>query len=323
MRLLLVRRIGLAATAIASALTDLDGFKSYNDKYGHGAGDDLLRRIGARLERAVDGTGEAYRMGGDEFAVVHRPDAAPAAIAVALTEHGEGFNVKASYGTAILPDDAPDIETALHLADARMYERKFGRRGLATQDSADVLLAVLQEQSTTLSAHGDAVAELAAATGRELGLAAGQVDTIARAAQLHDVGKLAVPAAIVNKPGPLDADEWDFMRRHTLIGERILRAASSLSAVAQIVRSTHERWDGLGYPDGRAGEDIPLGARIVFACDAFDAMTERRPYREPVSPAAALAELEACAGTQFDPDVVCAVATVLQRQAEPALAHLV
>jgi diguanylate cyclase (GGDEF)-like protein len=297
---------------VAVTILDLDGFKMYNDRFGHGAGDDLLRRIGVLLSDAVAGRGVAYRMGGDEFAVVLDPETSPAAVAASITEVGEGFRIVASYGTAILPDDAPNVEAALHVADARMYQRKFGRRDLATQASADLLLAVLQEHSDSLAEHGDTVAELAAATARELSLTDAEVETIALAAQLHDVGKLAMPAGIVNKPGPLNAAEWSFMRRHTLIGERILRAAASLASVATVVRSSHERWDGGGYPDQLAGPDIPLASRIVIVCDAFAAMTEPRPYRESLTEAAAIVEIHHCAGTQFDPDVVQAFAAAVQ-----------
>src|SRR6185295_17327313 len=129
-------------------------------------------------------------------------------------------------------------------------------------------------------------------------------DDIAHAAELHDVGKIAIPDAILQKTGPLDEGEWAFMRRHTLIGERILMAAPALRSVAKLVRSSHERWDGGGYPDGLRSEQIPLGARVVAVCDAFDAMTTNRPYRHRVNQPAAMAELRACAGTQFDPQVV-------------------
>jgi HD-GYP domain-containing protein (c-di-GMP phosphodiesterase class II) len=131
------------------------------------------------------------------------------------------------------------------------------------------------------------------------------------AAELHDVGKVAIPDAILNKPGPLNEDEWAFMRRHTLIGERIVAAAPALCGVAKLVRASHERWDGGGYPDGIAGENIPLGARIVAVCDAYDAIVADRPYRGARSSAAALAELRRCAGTQFDPAVVEAFAAAL------------
>ena len=125
-----------------------------------------------------------------------------------------------------------------------------------------------------------------------------------RAAPLHDLGKIGIPDSILRKPGPLDDGDWAFVRQHTVIGERILGASPSLRAVGPLVRASHERWDGLGYPDGLAGEAIPLAARIVAACDAFDAMTGARPYRAELGVDAAVAELERCAGSQFDPVVV-------------------
>jgi HD-GYP domain-containing protein (c-di-GMP phosphodiesterase class II) len=130
---------------------------------------------------------------------------------------------------------------------------------------------------------------------------------MAHAAELHDVGKMAVPDEILNKPGPLDRVEMGFIRQHTIVGERILAAAPSLSPVARIVRASHERWDGSGYPDGLKGEAIPLAARIVAACDAYYAMTSDRPYQAAVPRVDALAELRRCAGTHFDPAVVEAV----------------
>jgi HD-GYP domain-containing protein (c-di-GMP phosphodiesterase class II) len=135
-------------------------------------------------------------------------------------------------------------------------------------------------------------------------LGAEQLDEIARAAELHDIGKLAIPDEILHKPSPLDADEWELMRQHTLIGERILAAAPAMRPVAAIVRASHEHFGGGGYPDGLAGEQIPLGARIVSVCDAFHAMTHERPYQRTLDADAALAELSRCAGSQFDPAVV-------------------
>ena len=139
---------------------------------------------------------------------------------------------------------------------------------------------------------------------RTLALPDEQVDRVRHAAELHDVGKVAIPDEILNQPRPLKEHEWDFIRRHTLIGERIIAAAPALVEVASLVRSTHERWDGAGYPDGLVGSEIPLGSRIVAVADSFDAMTSDRPYSRPRTPEAALQELRDCAGTQFDPVVI-------------------
>jgi diguanylate cyclase (GGDEF)-like protein len=288
---------------------DLDGFKSYNDSFGHHAGDVLLERLGRRLAAASAGTGRAYRLGGDEFCVLLRgansAHALPAAVA-ALREKGEAFNIGASYGTVELADEATTAEEALQIADRRMYDQKNGGRASAGTQSKAVLLRALSERYPDLDQHLDGVATTAIAVAEALGVTADGCEAIHHAAELHDIGKVAIPEAILTKPGPLDEAEWAFMRTHTIIGERILAAAPALAPVASLVRWSHERWDGGGYPDGLAGEAIPLGARIIAVCDSFDAMVTDRPYSAARDFEAAIAELERCAGTQFDPAVVTA-----------------
>ena len=297
------------------ALFDLDGFKQYNDAFGHAAGDALLQRLGADLATAVAGQGRAYRLGGDEFCVlfdhhVAGDDPILEATLAALAEPGGPFAVDASFGLVSLPADAETAADALRLADHRMYALKHGRR--ATKGEArEVLLAVLGEREPDLQRHMHDVAELARAVGTRLGLDAEDLDVVVRAAELHDIGKVAVPDSILHKPGPLDEADWSFIRQHTIIGERIVGAAEALRPVGRVVRASHERWDGGGYPDGLAAEAIPLGARIVFACDAWDAMTCDRGYRSALAPDEAAAELRAHAGTQFDADVVVAVLAVV------------
>jgi HD-GYP domain-containing protein (c-di-GMP phosphodiesterase class II) len=158
------------------------------------------------------------------------------------------------------------------------------------------------------------VAELAVRVGERLGLSDDHRQQVFHAAQLHDVGKIAIPDAIISKPSALDDTEWEFMRQHTVIGQRIIDAAPALDGVGQLVRSSHERWDGGGYPDGLAGEDIPLGARIVAVCDAYDAMVSERPYKSAMPVGDALAELRRCAGSQFDPAVVEVFALVVNER---------
>jgi diguanylate cyclase (GGDEF)-like protein len=297
------------------ALFDLDGFKQYNDAFGHAAGDALLRRLGADLQSAIAGHGHAYRLGGDEFCVLLDRHAAPddplihTAVA-SLSETAEPYAVDASYGLVTLPRDAVTAGDALRLADHRMYALKHGRR--ATQGQArEVLLAVLAEREPDLQRHMRDVAALARVVGRHLGLDAEDLDVVVRAAELHDIGKVAIPDAILHKSGPLGEEEWAFVRQHTVIGERIVNAAEALRPVGRVVRSSHERWDGGGYPDGLAGEDIPLGARIVLACDAWDAMTSDRSYRQAMDGGEAAAELRRHAGTQFDPRVIDALLAVV------------
>jgi diguanylate cyclase (GGDEF)-like protein len=250
---------------------DLDGFKEYNDAFGHHAGDALLQRQAPRLAAV----GRAYRLGGDEFCVLlagdrDEDDPQVQAAVAALSEHGDGFEIGASFGLVLLAGDAVE---ALRIADERMYARKRRRRAGQGGPARDVLLQVLAERN----AHNDAVAALAAAVGRRLGLDAEELDVLVRAAELHDVGKVAVPDGDTDSP---------VFRQHPVAGERILSVADSMRPVARLVRSACERWDGRGFPDALAGEQIPLGARIIAVCAA--APEERRHG----------------AGTRFDPALV-------------------
>jgi len=170
---------------------------------------------------------------------------------------------------------------------------------------------VLGELGNDLGQHVRRVAVLALKVGLQLGISRKAREDVVLAAHLHDIGKLVIPDCILDKTEPLDDEEWAAMREHTLLGERILAAAPGLRGVAALVRSSHERWDGGGYPDGLAAWSIPLGARIVMVCDAYDAMTSDRPYAVARSPEGALAELRADAGTQFDRGVVEALGAVV------------
>jgi diguanylate cyclase (GGDEF)-like protein len=298
-------------------LFDLDGFKAYNDTFGHLAGDQLLTRLGAKLADAVAGQGTAYRLGGDEFCALLKVDGQDlddliARAAAALTDTGKQFAVRASFGAVLMPHEADSPDHALQLADERMYAHKRGRAAGPRDQARDVLLRTMQAKQPELDDHASEVAELAVRVARQLGLTGEELDEIARAAELHDVGKVGIPDAILNKPGPLDPTEWEFMHQHTVLSERILNAAPALRPVARLVRSHHERWDGTGYPDQLAGEDIPLGARIIAVCDAYEAMTADRPYRKALSARAARDQLSVNAGTQFDPAVVAAFMVSLE-----------
>lgn len=298
-------------------LFDLDGFKAYNDAFGHPAGDALLHRLAAKLGVAAEPFGTAYRMGGDEFCVIADGDGAERSTVVstslrALRDESEGFRITSAYGAALLPAEASDLSEALRIADTRLYGNKDSRRASAGRQTREVLLSVLHERDERATGHLSAVARLAGAVGARLGLDDAELKDLALAAELHDVGKLAIPDSILNKPGPLTEDEWVFVHRHTQIGERILGSAPALARIGALVRSTHERLDGLGYPDGLIGDEIPLLARIISACDALYAMTEDRPYRAAIPVAQALSELQRCSGSQFDPLVVDALVAALR-----------
>jgi diguanylate cyclase (GGDEF)-like protein len=307
-----------AETAAPSLLLlfDLDGFKAYNDTFGHLAGDELLTRLGQRLSRAVRGFGRAYRLGGDEFCA-HLdlagadPDRLISTVAAALTETGPEFTITASLGVVLLPQEADDTARALTLADERMYANKRGRSTGAGCQASEVLLRTMRAKQPELDQHAGNVAELATRVGRRLGVTGEALDEVYRAAQLHDIGKVGIPDAILNKDGDLSDGEWEFIRNHTVLGERILHGAPALRPIARLVRASHERWDGTGYPDRLRGDEIPLGARIVSVCDAYEAMTTDRSYRPAVSPELACQELRHCAGGQFDPSVVDAFLAVI------------
>ena len=297
-----------AERPLVLVLFDLDGFKQYNDTFGHPAGDTLLVRLGGNLAAFLDGRGQAFRMGGDEFCALFETSGEPiepmvqGAVA-ALSEQGDGFSIGCSHGSITLPLEATEAVEALRIADQRMYANKHAGRTSAGRQSKDVLLRALAERHPELGTHAETVA-LAADTAESLGMPPDEIEHVRHASELHDVGKVAIPDAILGKPGPLTEEEWEFVRRHPVIGERIILAAPALTRVAALVRGSHERWDGTGYPDTLAGDRIPLGARIVAVADAFAAMTAGRPYRPRRTAEEALEELRRHAGTQFDPVVV-------------------
>jgi diguanylate cyclase (GGDEF)-like protein len=313
-------RNATSGAPVVLTLFDLNGFKNYNDMYGHPAGDALLLRLGHALDEAVRAYGgHAYRPGGDEFCVIARTaqqHALEQAAVAALSEYGEGFSVTAAFGSVVLPLATGDASEAMRKADEAMYAQKHSGRAGADRQSSDVLLRALTERHPDLGDHLDGVTELAAAVAERLDIHGDELTQIRHAAALHDIGKVAIPDAIISKPSALNEEEWAFMHRHTIIGERIIAAAPALRGAAALVRSSHEAWDGTGYPDALAGVEIPLGARIIAICDAFDAMIADRPYSAPKTVDEAIAELYRCAGSQFDPAIVPLFEQVLADRAQ-------
>ena len=297
--------------ALLLGLFDLNGFKNYNDSFGHAAGDALLERLASALAGVLPPPAAAFRMGGDEFCVLlpagEAGEAMLRAAHAVLSERGDGFEISASLGSVLLPNETADYSEALRLADQRMYSDKTStRRSGTAQEVARTLLSALAQRDPHLTSHMADVERLAIGTARALGLPDDQVELIGLGAELHDVGKVAIPETILGKPGPLTEQEWALMRQHTVAGQRILNTSSALGQVGPLVRSSHERWDGTGYPDQLSGSEIPLGSRIIAVCDSYDAMTSDRSYRRAMSEEVALAELHAGAGSQFDPEVVAA-----------------
>jgi two-component system cell cycle response regulator len=282
---------------------DLDGFKAYNDSFGHPSGDVLLSRLGRELEVAArERGGTAYRPGGDEFCalIANSRDGRRglrAAVGDALWA-----GVTASYGEVVLPLEADSPERALQLADRRLYADKSQRRRQA--EAREVREVLTEALSARHQGAVGGVAEQAGQVARAMGLLGEELELVVRAAELHDVGKAAVPEAILENPDSLDEAEQALLRQHTLVGERILSSARPLGPVATIVRAGDERFDGTGHPDGLGGEEIPLGARIVAACDFFHTLTEPRPLGRGMPAEVALEALREQAGSRFDPEVV-------------------
>lgn len=327
----------LAAEAAAVIFLDLDRFKRVNDAHGHAVGDAVLEVAGAAVRDTTGADGRAYRYGGEELVVLLPGAAEPQAAALA-----ERIRARVAGLSAGLPDVTISAGVAaagagahghqlLDRADAALRRAKATGRdrivcatslpdepGLEDEPTLTARRAALAIAAATLEArdpdtgsHCDDVVVLCEAIGDRLGIAGADRDHLLAAARLHDVGKVAIPESILAKPGPLDDDEWRVMRRHTLTGEQILRAVPELEPVAPLVRSAHERFDGTGYPDGLAGQEIPLASRVILCADAFHAIRADRPYRAGRSVEEAVAELRAHSGTQFDPEVAATLVAVV------------
>ncbi len=257
--------------------------------------------------------GEVFRLRGTVFAAVLGPESliGPGSVAMGLFEIGEGFMIHAFRGAVRLPDEAGSPDEAMRLAERRVYADR--SHPVETEHPrAPVVAAVPPTPAETYD-----VAALAGELARRLGVPEEEVERVEAAAQLRDVGNMALPEGLVKEHGELGEDDRRFVELHTISGERLLCDGFAMHEVGAIVRSSHERWDGTGYPDHLAGEAIPLAARIVFVCSALQDMTSERPHRAAMSEEVALAELRRCAGTQFDPAVVAELPAALRAVAGP------
>ncbi|MFZ0342446.1 MAG: diguanylate cyclase [Gaiellaceae bacterium] len=325
-------------SSLALCLVDFDDLKRVNDRFGHPVGDLVLGQVASRLRQG----GEAFRLGGDEFAVLlPRQDARQAtAVASSIVErvaalHIEGVgSVTVSAGVATYPIHGSGRDELIRLADSALYlAKKEGKNRVraysaepalrtsfeqiadtpdqaAQYRAAESLAKAVDERDAYTGSHSQRVGEYSARIARRLGADDAAVELTRLAGNLHDLGKLAIPEEVLRKPDELSEAERLILERHPQIGYRMLESLG-VQPVAEWVLHHHERWDGAGYPNRLVGEQIPLGARIVFVADAYDAMTSERAYSQAMSQRDALAELERCAGTQFDPAVVKALAEEL------------
>jgi diguanylate cyclase (GGDEF)-like protein len=329
---------------LALCLVDIDDFKRVNDRFGHPAGDRVLSQVATRLRQS----GEAFRLGGDEFAVLLPGSEAGEALTAARSiverisrlDFGQIGAVTVSAGIALAPQHARERDELLRLVDSALYRAKEEGKNLAAVYRPDVIelaelkrLAGAKDRQARLRAaaslasavdardayggnHSQRVAELAVRLGARIGLSREELELTELAGSLHDLGKLALPENLLRNPAPLTEPEWTVLKEHASLGSRMLESLG-IASVADWVLHHHERWDGKGYPDGLAGTEIPLGARILFVADAFDAMTSDGLYGKPCSADDALRELVLCAGTQFDPSVVAALTAELDAASGP------
>jgi diguanylate cyclase (GGDEF)-like protein len=321
-------------TPLGAVILDLDDFKAVNDSRGHAAGDELLRGVAAALQQELRPYDQVARYGGDEF-VLLLPGSDEEMTAHVAERCRDAIGGKCSIGVAAWHDGL-DADGLLEQADRALMLAKRTGKGRVAVANAEVerelallqsrsgspaavqaLAAAIEERDNYTHEHSERVVYLSRGIAMMLGLPSDDVERIANAALLHDVGKLAIPSEILHKTGPLTREEWEVMSEHPVVGERILMRTKDLGIIAPIVRHEHEHWDGTGYPDGLERHRIPIGSRIIFASDAYAAMTTSRPYRPAMPVDAALTELRAGVGTKFDPEVVDALLDLLgQRRPE-------
>jgi diguanylate cyclase (GGDEF)-like protein len=319
-------------TEFSLCIVDVDDFKHINDTYGHQVGDDVLIALAEILRNARDGA--AFRCGGDEFALLFTGDGTEAFERITEVQDAVaalGFTpVTISVGIAAYPSQAGDADALQRMADGALYWSKHHGKNrsfvyspkvvrihsakdleweterMARLRAAKNIVRFVDAKDTTTADHSETVAALAAAIGAEMGLDESTVDQLGLAGLLHDIGKIGIPDSLLQAPRALTPAEFEAIKAHPALGFSLLEGLG-IAPIDDWILHHHENWDGSGYPDGLAGEDIPLGARIIRVADAFEAMTANRPYRAAQPVEYALNELRANAGTQFEAAAVAAV----------------
>jgi diguanylate cyclase (GGDEF)-like protein len=340
-----VTQAEMSGGSIGLIMMDIDDFKGFNDSLGHQAGDEALRSVAQSAAQVVKKE-DTYRYGGDEFAVLlpgadsrktlHIAEQVRRAVAAAPASNGKNLTV--SLGIAEFPDMAQSAEELIYRADMAMYwakstgknrvgdwdgllSRRTGdivpghvsRRGAEAQDTIAALVASLRAKDPIIGAHSERCSWYVARLAQELDFSEEEASALRLAALLHDIGKLTIPDDVLSKPGPLNEEEWAEMRQHPTTAVHILSGMASTDDAIPAIHHHHEHFDGSGYPDGLAGEEIPLASRILLVADAFDAMTTDRPYGRGMSVEEAVEELKRHSGSQFDPAVVEAFVRMIRR----------
>jgi diguanylate cyclase (GGDEF)-like protein/PAS domain S-box-containing protein len=300
---------------------DVDGLKIVNDTLGHSMGDTILKAVATILKSSFRPGDIVARIGGDEFAVLINDnsvkvlDAGCRRIRLKIDSYNSEnptVPISLSLGFEVSGQPPVDINALFKQADNNMYREKLHRQKSARSAIVQALIKALEARDFITEGHGDRLQWLVESFATALGLSDSNIADLRLLAQFHDIGKVGIPDNVLFKPGPLTAAEWDIMHQHCEIGYRIAMAAPDLAPIAEWILKHQEWWNGTGYPLGIAGEDIPLECRILALADAYDAMTNDRPYRKAMSHNAAVGEIRKCAGTQFDPYLAMAFIEMLE-----------
>lgn len=296
---------------LSIVMGDVNGLKITNDVFGHEAGDRLLRKVADTFRENCRENDVITRWGGDEFLILlpETPESAAKEfidrLRACFQQKREGsLQVSVSLGFSVKNQEEESLLSVLREAEERMYHQKLLESATYRNSIVSTLLSTLHEKSLESDTHAERMEKYTCAMGKALNMTTEELSELSLLSVLHDIGKVGIRQSILCKPGPLTPQEWDEMKRHCEIGYRIAQNAPELAGVAELILSHHEHWDGKGYPRNLKGKEIPIYSRIVAVADAFDAMTTDRPYRKTKSREEAKAELEKCAGTQFDPELV-------------------
>lgn len=342
-----MEQAGVQNESLAVIMMDLNNFKLFNDTYGHPVGDSVLRRVAQALRDNCGKNDILGRYGGDEFIALVPGATADEATSLAVRLRDcmgtEGFQragdertipITLSFGVAAFPDDSVNRHELLTIADANLYRAKNSDAGItntspeqrvnralrtdSTFSIFDALVTAVDNKDRYTRRHSEDVAEYSLWIAEEMGMSQESLRIIRVGALLHDVGKIGVPDEILRKPGRLTPEEYEVMQRHPRLGALLVAAVPGMEAILDLVRSHHERWDGQGYPDQLAGEEIPLLGRITAVADAVSAMTTARPYRKALDWSVALEQVRMGSGTQFDPEAARAFLRASARRRPPA-----
>jgi len=309
-----VRAVNQNEYPVAILIGDVNGFKTYNDTFGHLEGDKALIEITKQLKNFIGDRDIFARIGGDEFAIILSGKSEEQVrsyldrLEKEMHNMPEGFDedrlLTVSWGYGIQRSHEDMMDTLFKEAETFMYSRKYYSQKSVRSNTVNVTMKTLFAKSEREKNHSERVGMLCEAIGKKMLLEKGEIDRLRVAGYLHDIGKIGIDEKILNKIEKLTRNEWEMMKLHASKGAAILENTTEFGDIADFVLSHHERYDGLGYPNSLIGEKIPLGSRIISVADAYDAMTNERPYRKALSNKTAINELENWAGKQFDPKVV-------------------